>query len=111
MLLPRGRDPKSHQAPTPKGGGGQIPAKGKAHTGFPIGQLVRGPVQGLLLLLFPPVAAVVVVVVHLVGRHALQGVLVEVHGVRALRGQRGDGALHGARVRDGLRGTGAQGAG
>lgn len=50
-------------------------------------------------------------VVHLVGRHALQGVLVEVHGVRALRGQRGDGALHGARVRDGLRGTGAQGAG
>lgn len=65
-----------------------------------------GPVQGLLLLLFPPVAAVVVVVMHLVRGHALQGVLIEVHGVRTLRGQRGDGALHGACVRDGLRGTG-----
>lgn len=37
-------------------------------------------------------------------RHALQGVFVEVHGVRALRGQRGDGAFHGAGVRDGLQG-------
>jgi len=63
-----------------------------------------GPVQGLLLLLFPPVAAVVVVVMPLLRRHALQGVLIEVHGVRALRGQRGDRALHGARVRDGLQG-------
>lgn len=63
-----------------------------------------GPVQGLLLLLFPPVAAVVMVVMPLLRWHALQGVLVEVHGVRALRGQRGDGALHGARVRDGLQG-------
>lgn len=44
-------------------------------------------------------------VVALLRGHALQGVLVEVHGVRALRGQRGDRALHGARVRDGLRGT------
>lgn len=65
-----------------------------------------GPIQGFLLLLFPPVAAVVVVVVALLRRHPLQGILVEVHGVRALRGQRGDRALHGARVRDGLWGTG-----
>lgn len=67
---------------------------------------MRGPIQGLLLLLFPPVAAVVVVVMHLIRGHAFQGVLIEVHGMWTLRGQRGDGALHGARVRDGLRGTG-----
>lgn len=65
---------------------------------------MRGPVQGLLLLLFPPVAAVVMVVMPLLWWHALQGVLVEVHGVRTLRGQRGDRALHRARVGDGLQG-------
>lgn len=46
----------------------------------------------------------VMVVMPLLWWHALQGVLVEVHGVRPLRGQRGDRALHGARVRDGLQG-------
>lgn len=70
-----------------------------------------GPVQGLLLLLFPPVAAVVVVVMPLLRWHALQGVLIEVHGVRPLWGQRGDGAFHGARVRDGLQGRWRHGAG
>lgn len=76
----------------------------KALTSFSIGQLMGRPVQGLLLLLFPPVAAVVMVVMPLLRRHALQGVFVEVHGVRALRGQCGDGALHGTGVRDGLQG-------
>lgn len=65
-----------------------------------------GPIHGLLLLVLAPVAAVVVVVVALLRGHALQGILVEVHGVRALRGQRRDRALHGARVRDGLQGQG-----
>lgn len=79
---------------------------GKALTSLSISHVMGGPIQGLLLLVFPPVAAVVVVVVALLWGHPLQGILVEVHGVRALRGQRGNRALHGAGVRDGLQGTG-----
>lgn len=77
----------------------------KPLTSLSIRQVMGGPIHGLLLLVLAPVAAVVVVVVALLRGHALQGVLVEVHGVRALRGQRGDRALHGACVRDGLQGT------
>lgn len=77
----------------------------KALTRISISQVVGGPIHGLLLLFFPSMAAMVMVVVDLVWWHTLQGIVVQVHGVRTLWCQCGDGALHGACVWDGLQNT------